>query len=510
MPSSEAIWQDGEPAIPPRMFNLAEHTLAHSSSEPEKTALELIHDVRALPERWSYGDLSAAVRGTMTGLLNQGLQPGDKLFLRLGNTLDFPILFLAAAGIGALPVPLSPMLRPREMQVMATLLTPKLVVCDEGVEAPVNVCVLTAADARRFRDLQPAPFARTWAEDPGYIILTSGTGGTSKAVVHAHRASFARRMIWKDWYGLTATDTMLHAGAFNWTFTLGTGLMDPWASGARALIYSGPHTPTIWGDLAERFNPTLFAAAPGVFRQVTKPDRFRPEQFASLRHGLSAGEALSKSVRDTWSKGTGKPILQALGMTEVSTYVSESPRSPLLYRPQRGRKVAILEENGAEPMKPNTPGRLAIATSDPGLMLGYWKNGRAELPNEGGWFVTGDRAEMREDGHITYHGRIDDLITSGGYRVAPSEVEKVLQAHPAVSEILVVALPIRKDVEVIAAFVTLHAPVAKEALNTHCAQQLAQYKIPRKFIIRDTLPRTARGKLDRRTLIAEHGWKADT
>ena len=98
---------------------------------------------------------------------------------------------------------------------------------------------------------------------PGYIIYTSGTSGQPRAVTHAHRAIWARRMMWEGWYGLTENDRLLHAGAFNWTYTLGTGLLDPWTRGATALIPGKGVTPDTLGLLMQQHDATIFAAAPG-------------------------------------------------------------------------------------------------------------------------------------------------------------------------------------------------------------------------------------------------------
>ncbi|MEO0914158.1 MAG: class I adenylate-forming enzyme family protein, partial [Pseudomonadota bacterium] len=443
-----------------------------------------------------------------TGLRRAGVSRGDRVFLRIGNTLDFPILFFAASGMGALPVPISPMVTTRELAEMEALLAPRLILQPESGAGGGPCRTLPIREARGFRDLPPSDWADTGAGDPAYCVFTSGTGGAPKAVVHAHRAAYARRMMWADWYGLRAGDRMLHAGAINWTFTLGTGLMDPWAAGATALIYTGPPAPRLWGQLAERLRPSLFAAAPGVYRQIVKPEVFRPAQFRSLRHGLSAGEAMPASVRARWEDATGIPVLEALGMTEISTYISQSPAKPGLYRPQTGRTVAILGETAPRPLAWEQPGRLSVAVDDPGLMLGYWENGAPRLPLEDGWFVTGDRAALRRDGHLTYLGRSDCLITTGGYRISPVEVEAVLTTHPAVAEAAVLPLAVRADVEVLTAVVAPAQAITEEILAGHCAKNLARYKTPRKFIFRDQLPRTGRGKTDYKALIAEHSWKA--
>jgi acyl-coenzyme A synthetase/AMP-(fatty) acid ligase len=230
--------------------------------------------------------------------------------------------------------------------------------------------------------------------------------------------------------------------------------------------------------------------------------------FARLRHGLSAGEALPPPVRAAWTGATGKPIHEALGMSEISTYISSSPARPapegVTGYAQPGRRVAILPDAGTDPVPRGREGLLAVSRNDPGLMLGYWR--RAEetaAAFRAEWFLTGDRALMASDGAIRHLGRADDLINAGGFRVSPHEVEAALAAHPGVAEAAVVELPVRAGVSIVAAFyVPKAAPVPEADLARHCAERLARYKCPRSFHPLAVLPRSANGKLLRRALAA--------
>jgi acyl-coenzyme A synthetase/AMP-(fatty) acid ligase len=299
---------------------------------------------------------------------------------------------------------------------------------------------------------------------------------------------------------------VLHAGAFNWTYTLGAGLTDPWAIGATALIYAGPPDRAVWPALAAAHGATIFAAVPGVYRQMLGAGADLAAGFAGLRHGLSAGEALPGAVRAAWEAATGRRIYEALGMSEVSTYVSFAPGRPPVPGqagfPQPGRRVAILVEDGSGPVARGEDGLLAVSRRDPGLMLGYWRR-----PEEtagvfrGEWFLTGDRARMEAGGAITYLGRADDVMNAGGFRVSPAEVEAALAAHPGVAEAAAVEMPVRDGVSIIAAFyVPAAGPVPEEVLAAHCSGLLARYKCPRAFRAVERLPRGANGKLLRRRL----------
>jgi acyl-coenzyme A synthetase/AMP-(fatty) acid ligase len=230
--------------------------------------------------------------------------------------------------------------------------------------------------------------------------------------------------------------------------------------------------------------------------------------FASVRHGLSAGEVLSPALFHQMIEHTGLTLYEALGMSEISTYVSSSPDVPPKPgspgRPQPGRAVAILPvEGGTEPLRAGESGLLAVHGSDPGLMLGYWNRPDEEREVfRGDWFVGGDLATMDEDGYIWFEGRNDDLMNAFGYRVSPQEVENVLLGHPAVAEAGVAQVRVREGVSIIVAFVVAASGVECDvaAILAHAEQHLARYKLPREICFVDSLPRTPNGKLLRREL----------
>ena len=232
---------------------------------------------------------------------------------------------------------------------------------------------------------------------------------------------------------------MLHAGAFNWTFTLGVGLTDPWANGATAIVCTGDKRPELWPGLIAATGATLFAAVPGVYRQILKYARPEPQALGRLRHGLMAGETPPPGLIEDWTAATGRPLYEALGMSEISTYISTGPSVP--HRPgsvgkaQPGRRVAILPVTGGdEPLSPRSEGLIAVHRSDPGLMLGYWRRPEEEAQVfRGEWFVGGDLGSIDDDGYVTHLGRSNELMNAGGYRVSPQEVEAALARCPGVS-----------------------------------------------------------------------------
>ena len=316
-----SVFDKGPFAPCPTPFNMAAHVLAAGQATPDKIALSILKPTGA--ERWSYAKLTAAILGTARGLLDQGLTPGQQVLMRLGNTVDFPIAFLGALAAGLVPVPTSAQLTAPEIEKMSAVLDLACVVRDGTTPCPdLGIPDFDQATLHKWRDLPAADYHLGDPERLGYIVFTSGTSGVPRAVGHAHRAIWARQMMMDGWYGLTPDDRLCHAGAFNWTFTLGTGLMDPWTMGATALVPAGNVTPDQLPLLIKRNEATIFAAVPGVYRQILKQPNLA---FPKLRHGLSAGEKLPQSILSAWQEATGTPIFEAYGMSECSTFISTDP-----------------------------------------------------------------------------------------------------------------------------------------------------------------------------------------
>ncbi|MEJ1161885.1 class I adenylate-forming enzyme family protein [Prosthecomicrobium sp. N25] len=494
----------------PEPLNLARHCLAAAGRSPGKTALLVAEGAQArIVETWTYARAATAVLSAAAAFRAAGLARGDRVLLRVGNTSRFPVLFFGAIAGGFVPIPTSTQLTADEAGWILADSRAALVVHDGSGALPADAGRAGVVEAGLVAEsgLSPADFAETERDDPAFLVYTSGTSGRPKGVLHAQRVILGRAPMVRGWYGLTAEDRLFHAGAFNWTYTLGAGLMDPWVAGATAIVHLGERPPEAWPDLIEATGATLFAAVPGLYRRILKYAAVTPERMPALRHGLVAGEALKAGLHEDWTTRTGRPLYEALGMSEISTYVSSGPEVPTRPgspgKPQAGRRVAVLPaEGGPDPAPSGTTGLLAVHRSDPGLMLGYWG-----LPAEtaaafrGDWFVTGDLARFDQDGYLWYEGRADDQMNAFGYRVAPEEVERALALHPAVAEVAVTEVP-AGDVSLVTAFLVLHPGMTatEHDLAGHAARHLADYKRPRAWVVLEELPRTASGKVLRRAL----------
>lgn len=487
--------------LPPGQFNLARYCLADSVLRtPDKTALIVVSDA-SLPleaaEHWTYRQLDHAVRATAAGLLARGLKPGDRLMIRMRNTSAYAVVFFGAMAAGLVALPSSSQLTSHEAAFLEK-------------DSDISLVVDEALAAELMRSTPLQGYADTRADDPAFLVYTSGTSGRPKGVLHAHRSAWGRRPMYQGWYGITPEDIILHAGAFNWTYTLGVGLTDPWANGATTILYVGEKDVQVWPQLLAATRATLFAAVPTLYRQILKYCDLRAHDISTLRHGLTAGEALSPALLAHWQAATGKNLYEALGMSECSTYISTAPGMAI--RPgspgkaQPGRCVAVLPvESGHEPLPAGETGLLAVHRSDPGLMLGYWRRPEEEAEvYRGEWFIGGDLAAFDADGYLWYHGRADDVMNAMGYRVSPQEVEAALIQHPAIAEIAVRENRVREDVSVIAAYVVLKEGQScdGQTLIDFAKENLAAYKVPREIHFIEALPRTANGKVMRRALTA--------
>lgn len=221
----------GEPC--PATFNIARYCLARAAKEtPDKIALIVVGDADAPlenAERWTYGALDEAVRRVAAGLLAEGFAPGERLMIRMPNTSDYALLFFGALAAGIVPLPSSSQLTAEEADFLLSDSAASAVALAPGMTMHTNDArVIDAAMLARLKAHAPrAEYADTAANDPAFLVYTSGTSGRPKGVLHAHRSAWGRRPMYKGWYGIEASDTMLHAGAFNWTYTLGVGLTDP-------------------------------------------------------------------------------------------------------------------------------------------------------------------------------------------------------------------------------------------------------------------------------------------
>ncbi|MDA1004617.1 MAG: acyl-CoA synthetase [Chloroflexi bacterium] len=503
-----------QPERPSEPLNLARACLGRWAEDPATADRPAFTFVEADDTRhtWTYAEAWAAVRRVGHALLARELVPGDRVLVRMPHSPAYAFAFFGANAAGLVPIPASPQLTEEEARFLlddsgaaAVIAPPALALAGAHVAIDAGTVEAVAADRAA-----PADGLReTSAEDPAFLIYTSGTTARPKGVLHAQRAVLARASVRDGWHGLGRDDVTLHAGTLNWSYTLVVGLMDPWLAGAHAVLAGGANDPQRWPALIERLHVTVFASVPTIFRQMLKYARPEDRDFSALRHVLCAGEPLTPALLDEWRTRAGTEMFECLGMTEVSTYISSGPVTPVRVgspgRPQLGRRVAILpiEGDSTSPLPAGEVGLLAVHRSDPGLMLGYWRRPDEEqLVFRGEWFIGGDLAAIDADGYVWFHGRADDTIKSFGYRLSPTEIEAALGSAPGVSEAAVVGFAVEAQKTIVVAYVVAQpgATLDEQALRAHAQAHLASYKQPHEYRFVETLPRTRNGKLLRRAL----------
>ena len=305
---------------------------------------------------------------------------------------------------------------------------------------------------------------------------------------------------------------MLHAGRLNWTYVLGTGMMDPLYRGHTAILAEGATDEHRWLELLARHAATTFIAVPTIYRQILEKTSATAADVPALRHCMCDGEPLPPEVLAAWRARFGLEMYEALGMTECSYYLCQTRSRPV--RPgsvgfvQPGHGARLLDPDTLAEVPVGAEGMLCIPADDPDLMLGYW-NQPAETAAmfRGGWFLTGDFARQDADGYLWFIGRRDDLINSFGYRVSPHEVERVLGEHPAVLDAAAAGQEVGPGKVVVAAWVVprLGSGLDADTMLAYGRSRLAAYKAPRIVHIVDQLPRTRNGKLLRRALLDSSG-----
>ena len=517
----------------PAQFNLAvECTDRHLGTPVADRVAMIVEDETRGVSSITYAELAVRTGRFAQALRGLGLGAGDRVLIRLPNSLAYPTAFLGTMKAGGIAVPTSTLLTAEEVAYLASdsgaaalvidraawaAFAPRLtgiatlrhvLLAGEGPEPAVPGIVLHDLEATLAGCGRVEPPHLTRSSDPAYLVYTSGTTGYPKGVLHAHRSLLGRMPASRYWFDFHPEgDRIVHSGKFNWTYVLGTALMDPLYQGKTVIAYEGRNEARVWPELIARHGATIFIGVPTVFRQIIQKTGFGAADVPTLRHCMSAGEHLSDEVLSLWRERFGMDIFEAVGMSEFSYYLSQSRFRPIRPGsagfPQPGHRIRLLNPDTLEEAGPGEEGMICVPADDPGLFLEYWN-----LPEEtarlrhDGWFFTGDYARFDPQGYIWFLGRKDDIIKSFGYRVSPYEVERVLKSHPAVADCACVGEPAGPDRLLVAAYVIPQpgAAVTAEELAAYGREHLAAYKAPKVVYLAQDFPRTRNGKILRRQI----------
>jgi acyl-coenzyme A synthetase/AMP-(fatty) acid ligase len=504
----------------PEYLNIgAACTDAHLGTPVERRTAMIVEDDARGTSSVTYAELARRTSRFAQLLRNMGVASGDRVLVRLPNSIDYPTAFLGTLKRGAIAVPTSTLLTAEEVKFLLEDSEAVALVIDEdgwnrmgpalaGVGLLREVILAGPALEGALEMLgTPAPAERTRANDPAYLVYTSGTTGYPKGVLHGHRSLIGRTPASEYWFDFRGEDRILHSGKFNWTYVLGSALMDPLYRGQTVIAHEGRNDAATWPRLIAKHGATIFIGVPTIYRQILQKTAADAAQVPSLRHCMSAGEHLSDEVFAQWRRRFGLEIYEAVGMSEFSYYLSQSRHRPVRAGSagfaQPGHEVKLLDPVTLEEVPAGDEGMIAIPEDDPGLFLRYWN-----LPDEtarvkrGGWFLTGDYARVDDDGYLWFLGRKDDIIKSFGYRVSPYEVERVLKGHPAVADCACVAEDTADGKRLVVAYVIPQpgAQASAQELLAYGREHLAAYKAPKVVYFARDFPRTANGKILRRDI----------
>ena len=466
-------------------------------------------------ETSSYGELDRRSGHLAAGLRARGVGPGDRVALLLPNSGAFLVAYFAAVKLGAVAVSMNVMSPPRELSFVLQDSGARALVVDASLAGQVEAApglLVVVAGAAPGAELHLENLVATSAielepcdlppEAPAAILYTSGTTGVPKGATLSHANVISNAQAAASCYGAKKGDRfLLYLPLFH---CFGQNAVMNAAIGAGAsLLLLGRFACDAVLELARAGEVTHFFGVPSVYVRLLEAGVAAPD-FERVRFVFSAAAPLPLEVAKRWHEATGRLIHEGYGLTESSPFATYDhrtrPRPGSVGTPVEGVEVRIVDGAGL----PLGSGELGeIEVRGPNVMLGYWNRARetSEAIRDG-WLRTGDVGRMDDDGYLYVVDRLKEMIIVSGFKVYPSEVERILHEHPAVSEPAVFGVPHPVLGESVHAHVVLRGDVrvTEDDLRGFCKRHLATYKVPAQFTFTDSLPKNATGKVLRRAL----------
>lgn len=483
-------------------------------------------------ESITYADLERRMNRVGNVLLDLGVEPGDRVFVRFPNRPEYVVTVLAAQKIGAVPVPSMKLLRASEIgYVVEDSGATTAVVYDELLEEVLearaerdidhldDVVVLSRNDVDHDQHDYDELTERaddsldaydTKRDDAVLLAYTSGTTGKQKGTLHTHRQMLAIADGYAN-YCLEPRPSDVFTSNAPIAFTFGYGFLVafPFRFGASALIIQDPDPDSLLEGI-DRYDVTLMASPPTAYNQMMAGDVRLSDDYdlSSLRMGVSAGEPLPPSTYERAKEQLGIELSDGIGTTEmlhifISHRLSDEMDPTATGYPVPGYECRVVDPDTGEELPRGEAGLLQVRGP---TGITYWDrpDKQRETVNDG-WSSPGDIFVHREDGRFEYKSRRGDLIITSGYNVPGPEVEDVLQEREEVHQSAVVGSPDDVRGKIVKAFVVLadgHEPSADltESLQEHVKNRIAPYKYPREVEYVDELPSTETGKIQRAKL----------
>ena len=508
----------------PEKLNIAQNVLEAPIARGCGQRTALVGDFGAI----SYEVLQRRVNALTAGLFDLGLKRGDLVLIKMSNSPEFAVAFLAAVKLGMIPVLVNSLLTAVELTAVLEQATPQLIFTETARSDAVReldgsglfkhvVCAGEVAENEiSFASLEghsssAVATADTRSDEPAFIVYTSGTTGKPKGIVHAHRWIVALGDLSRYRLPPQENDVVMATGEWSFISALGHNLLFPLRHGVAGAILPGRATPENVLTAVEKYQVTVLHCVATVYRRLLAMPGFEKQHdLTSLRCAHSTGEALREVTYKEWKQRVGCELYEHYGVSEYQLVIGNGVRDPVkpgsVGKLLPGVGVAILDDD-LKSVATGELGQFAISTSDPGLFLGYYKDReRTKAVIRDGWYLTGDLAYQDNEGYYFIAGRRDDCFKSRGIFISPAEIENALQKHPAVIEAAVVPIPdadIGNKIHAIVVLADGNTPSIEyaQSIRASLRSQIAPYKIPHDIEFAESLPKSAIGKILRAGLI---------
>ncbi|HEY4457132.1 MAG TPA: benzoate-CoA ligase family protein [Pseudonocardiaceae bacterium] len=512
----------------PDTFNATDYLLDRNLRADRGASTAVVAPLRSL----TYAELALEVRKVAGGLRELGVRPEQRVLMCMADDIELFVAILATMYLGAVAVPTSTMLTGRELRSLIVDSRTEVVLGSSEFARTVREAVREAPEVRHLvlsghetggKNPLPATVRTlgwrklrgmgnkvdrahpTWPDSPALWLYTSGTTGEPKAAMHRHvDIKLVAELYGKGVLGIGPADRFLSVAKLFFAYGIGNSMFFPMSVGGTALLEPGRPSPRAVAERAKADGATLLFGSPSFWAPLLASDA-ADDSFATVRHGVSAGEALPERMFVGMRDRFGVEVLDGIGSTEMlHIFISNRPgeaRPGSSGFPVPGYDVEIRDEHGGVIDEDDKPGELYVRGES--AAIGYWC--RAAVSRQvfvGEWTRTGDTYQRNADGSYTCLGRQGDLLKAGGIWVSPGEVEARLLEHPDVAEVVVVGVPDADDLDKPIACVVAkpgHTVDAAELIDW-CREGLAAYKRPRAVVVLNELPRTATGKIRRNVL----------
>src|SRR6478735_7222136 len=439
----------------------------------------------------SYESLRRQVKTMAEALAGIGIKRGERVANVLPNGLPTIVAFLAGA-IAGTAAPLNPAYRFEEFSFYLDDTSAKVLL------APPD----GAEEARRAARHLNVPVTPPTPDDVALVLHTSGSTGRPKRVPLKHRNIAISCQNVAATYGLTANDVSLCVMPLFHIHGLVASTLSTFLTGGTVVV-PGKFNPMSFWRTVRDYGVTWYSCVPTIHQLSVARLNAKPEGIEKLRFVRSCSSALSPALMEKIENVVQVPVLEAYGMTEASHQMCSNPLPPKARKsssvgPGTGVKVGIMDDEGN--ILPS--GKLGeVVIQGPNVIEGYENNPEANAKSfTNGWFRTGDQGTIDADGYLHLTARIKELINRGGEKIAPLEIDEVLMKHPCVAEAVAFGMPHPTWGEEVAIAVVLKEPQTEAVLIEHCKQHLADFKVPKKVHIVEKIPRTATGKIQRRSM----------